>query len=255
MAFSYGDERMADERNASEPIGRKAYSEFAERYAAIAPTKAHNALYERPATMSLLGDVHGLRVLDAGCGPGICSEHLARRGATVHAFDVTPKMVELARVRCADLPVEVMLGDLGAPLLWLSDHTFDKILCSLAFDYVEDLKPVFSEFRRVARPGATLVFSMAHPMRDWIDERTRGDGTYFETSRFGFYWSGFGEPKPYVQAYRRPLSSVLNCLIETGWCLDRFVEPKPLAEMKAVSARLYAELSESPAFICIRAYR
>ena len=126
-------------------------------------------------------------------------------------------------------------------------------MCSLAFDYVEDLKPVFSEFRRVARRGAMLVFSMAHPMRDWMDERTRGEGTYFTTSRFGLYWSGFGEPKPYVQAYRRPLSDILNGLTESGWLLDRIVEPQPLAEMQAVSERLHAELSLAPAFICVRA--
>ena len=237
----------------TQSIGRAAYSEFAERYASAVTTKPHNALYERPATMSLLGDVDGLRVLDAGCGPGICSEHLARSGATVHAFDVTPQMVELARRRCAQLPVEVTIGDLTSPLDWLPAQSFDKILCSLAFDYVEDLKPVFSEFRRVARRGAMLVFSMAHPMRDWMDERTRGEGTYFTTSRFGLYWSGFGEPKPYVQAYRRPLSDILNGLTESGWLLDRIVEPQPLAEMQAVSERLHAELSLAPAFICVRA--
>ncbi|KVP25386.1 hypothetical protein WJ86_13600 [Burkholderia multivorans] len=59
--------------------GRRAYAEFAQRYADIAPTKPHNALYERPATLALLGDVAGQTVLDAGCGPGICSELLARR--------------------------------------------------------------------------------------------------------------------------------------------------------------------------------
>jgi len=245
---------MADtDSKKNESMGRNAYSEFAERYAKFAPTKPHNALYERPASMALLGSVHGLRVLDAGSGPGICSEHLANSGATVHAFDVAPAMVELARTRCAGLPVEVVEGDLSAPLAWLSDQSFDKILCSLAFDYVEDLRPVFDEFRRVARPGATLVFSMAHPMRDWMDERTRGETTYFDTSRFGFYWSGFGEPKPYVEAYRRPLSDILNGLKASGWSLDRFVEPLPLVEMKEASELLYAELSRAPAFICVRA--
>ena len=244
---------MTDMNESKQPIGRAAYSEFAERYASAVTTKPHNALYERPATMSLLGDVNGLHVLDAGCGPGICSEHLARNGATVHAFDITPEMVELARHRCAELPVELVAGDLAAPLDWLAAESFDKIWCSLALDYVEDLKPVFSEFRRVARRGAMLVFSMAHPMRDWMDERTRGEGTYFTTSRFGLYWSGFGEPKPYVQAYRRPLSDILNGLTESGWLLDRIVEPQPLAEMQAVSERLHAELSLAPAFICVRA--
>ncbi|QET02542.1 class I SAM-dependent methyltransferase [Cupriavidus pauculus] len=244
---------MVDKSKVSESIGRKAYAEFAERYAEIAPTKPHNALYERPTSMALLGDVNGRAVLDAGCGPGICSQQLASSGAMVHAFDATPEMVKLARTRCAGLPVEVVEGDLSMPLAWLQDHSFDKILCSLAFDYVENLAPVLGEFRRVSRPGATLVFSMAHPMRDWMDERTRGETNYFDTSKFGFYWSGFGEPKPYVQAYRRPLSDILNGLTNSGWSLDRFIEPRPLPEMKEASERLYTELSQAPAFICVRA--
>jgi len=129
------------------------------------------------------------------------------------------------------------------------------VLCALAFAYVCDLEAPLREFRRVARPGATLVFSMAHPMRDWMDERTRGEGTYFDTSRFGFHWSGFGEPKPYVEAWRRPLADILNAVADGGWRLERFVEPKPLPEMKAASERLHAELSLAPAFLCIRARR
>ncbi|PMS21985.1 hypothetical protein C0Z18_05515 [Trinickia dabaoshanensis] len=99
---------MPNTGNSNESTGREAYSQFAERYAEFAPTKAHNALYERPATMALVGDVHGLAVLDAGCGPGICSEHHARQGASVHAFDVTPEMVELARKHCEGLKVNVV---------------------------------------------------------------------------------------------------------------------------------------------------
>jgi len=168
-------------------------------------------------------------------------------------FEIMREMVSLAKTRCAGLSVDVMEGDLAAPLDWLPDDAFDKILCSLAFDYVRDLGPTLREFRRVARPGATLVFSMAHPMRDWMDERTRGEGTYFDTNRFGFHWSGFGEPRPYVEAWRRPLGDILNALADAGWRLDRFVEPTPLPDMKAVSERLHAELSLAPAFLCIRA--
>lgn len=54
------------------------YDALAEAYAARADTKPHNAYYERPATLSLLPDVVGKRVLDAGCGPGIYTEWLVR---------------------------------------------------------------------------------------------------------------------------------------------------------------------------------
>lgn len=244
-----------DGQRADEQPGRRNYAQFAQRYAERAVDKPHNALYERPATRSLLGDVAGLSVLDAGCGPGIRSEQLAREGASVHAFDVTPEMVLLAKTRCEGLAVEVVEGDLARPLSWLADASFDRILCSLALDYVERLAPVFAEFHRVVRPGGTLVFSLAHPMRDWIDTRTHHSRTYFETTRFGLHWSGFGEPKPYVEAYRRPLADILNGLAESGWLLDRVVEPVPLPEMKPVAPALYAELLQSPAFICLRARR
>ncbi|MFJ2991481.1 class I SAM-dependent methyltransferase [Pandoraea sp. NPDC087047] len=234
-------------------MGRTAYASFAERYAEIAVTKPHNALYERPATRQLLGDVAGLHVLDAGCGPGINSAWLVEQGATVQGIDVTPEMIALARQRCHGMNAAFDVQDLGTSFVTLADDRFDAIVSALALDYVEDLGPTFREFARVAKPGATLVWSMGHPMRDWLDERTRRNRTYFEITRFGMYWSGFGEPKPYVESYRRPLAGILNAAADAGWQLEQMVEPLPLPEMKAVSPRLYDELSQAPAFMCLRA--
>ncbi|AKT38466.1 class I SAM-dependent methyltransferase [Chondromyces crocatus] len=244
---------MGDERVRAETSVPRTYGSFAERFSALAPTKPHNGLYERPATLDLLGPVEGQRVLDAACGPGICSEILARQGATVHGFDVTPEMIALARARCAGLPVELTEGDMSAPLHWLEDGAFDKILCSLALDYLEVLTPTLREFFRVTRPGGTLTFSMGHPMGDWNHPEIRGEGAYHERRHFGLHWSGFGEPRPFVESYRRPLAEILNALVDPGWILDRVVEPLPLPEMKAVAPRLYEELSLAPVFLCIRA--
>ena len=239
----------------SEPIAKRAYASFAERYDALAPTKPHNALYERPASFELLGEVARLDVLDAGCGSGICSQKLAAAGARVRAFDISPEMLTLARKRCAGLNVELREADLSKPLDWLGDASFDRVLCSLALDYVMDLQAVFREFHRVSRPGAVLVFSLSHPMRDWMDERTRGEGSYFATTRWGMHWRGFGEPYPFVESYRRPLQDILNGLSDSGWRLDRFVEPLPQPEMKQVDPGQHAKLSSAPAFICIRAIK
>jgi SAM-dependent methyltransferase len=246
---------MTETEGPDEPIARRAYAGFAERYDAAAPTKPHNALCERPATLELLGEVAGLRVLEAGCGSGICSEILARRGATVHGVDVTPEMLALARRRCAGLAVELTLGDLTKPLGWLADRSFDRVLCALALDYVEPLGRVFGELFRVTRPGGALVFSMGHPMRDWMDERTHGGRGYHDTTRFGMHWSGFGEPRPYVECFRRPLAAILNPLAEAGWSLERIVEARPQDEMRTVAEQLYLELERTPPFICVRARR
>lgn len=241
---------MAD---SDKPLGQRNYERFADRFATIAPTKPANALYERPATQSLLpDDLSGLEVLDAGCGPGIYAEWLARRGARVHAVDVTPEMVELCRERTAGLAVEACLGDLARPLDWLGDGRFDLVLSPLALDYIADWRPVFAEFYRVSKPGGLLVFSVQHPLWDWSEAGTRA---YYEVELFDWLWKGFGDPQPVVTAYRRPLGAVFNPLIEAGWIMERILEPRPSDAYRAADPAFYEKLARAPFFLCVRARR
>src|ERR1041385_4731068 len=50
-----------------------------------------------PAQLALCGDVHGLRILDVGCGNGYFARALSRRGARVTGIDISPRMIEHAR--------------------------------------------------------------------------------------------------------------------------------------------------------------
>jgi magnesium-protoporphyrin O-methyltransferase len=75
----------------------------------------------------LPADLHGLRLLDAGCGTGALSVEAARRGADVVAVDLSPTLVELARQR---LPAD--LGD-GR----IAFHSGDMLDAALGeFDHV-----------------------------------------------------------------------------------------------------------------------
>jgi magnesium-protoporphyrin O-methyltransferase len=47
----------------------------------------------------LPADLNGVRVLDAGCGAGQMTAELAERGATVTAVDISPQLVDIARLR------------------------------------------------------------------------------------------------------------------------------------------------------------
>ena len=124
--------------NSEKSLGEQNYEQFAERYAASVETKAHNAYYERPATLSLLPNVQGLRVLDAGCGSGIYSEWLLKHGAQVVACDVTPRMVEIAKELIKQTFPEMMgkqfeihRADLTQPLTFTTDASFDLVLCPI----------------------------------------------------------------------------------------------------------------------------
>ena len=231
-----------------EPIALDAYERLADVYAARVDTKPHNAYYERPATLSLLPDVEGKHVLDAGCGPGVYTEWLVNHGATVVALDVSPRMVHLARSRLAGR-AEVLRADLGEPLGFLQDESFDLVLSALALDYVEDWSRTFGEFHRILRQCGLLVYSGGHPMGDYM---LHSSGNYFDVELLDLEWTGFGTPIR-VPSYRRPLSAMLNPLIEAGFALERVLEPIPTERFKEAAPAHYEELSRQPGFLCIRA--
>lgn len=231
------------------PIALDAYETLAESYASVIDTKPHNAMCERPAMLSLLPEVAGRRVLDAGCGPGVYAEWLVERDAEVFAFDASPKMVELARKRLG-ARAQVRAADLCAPLDFLEDASFDLVVSPLVLDYVEDWAGPFAEFYRVLRPSGRFVFSVTHP---FFGFRCSDAESYYETELVGFEWKGFPGVRVHMPSYRRSLDSMLNPLADAGFTLERTIEPRPTEEFKHADPKHYAELSRQPCFLCLRA--
>jgi ubiquinone/menaquinone biosynthesis C-methylase UbiE len=240
---------MNDQRE--NPIAQEAWDALAEAYAALVDTKPHNAYYERPATLSLLPDVRGKRVLDAGCGPGAYAEWLVDRGAQVVALDANEKMIELARERLGDR-AQVLQANLERPLDFLPDGSIDIVISPLVMDYVEDWERVFGEFYRVLRVGGTLVFSMEHPYPKYYDHSETSN--YFEVELVEYEWTGFGEPVR-VPSYRRPLSEVINPLVRAGFVVERILEPVPTEAFRQRDPEDYKALSRSPGFMCVQAVK
>jgi SAM-dependent methyltransferase len=234
-----------------QPVAQQAYDVLAEAYAERIDTKPHNAYYERPATLSLLPEVSGKRVLDAGCGPGVYAEWLAAHGAQVVAVDGNPKMVQHTQKRLAGRG-QVFQANLEEPLNFLPDAGFDLIVAPLVMDYLEDWAAVFAEFQRILAPGGILVFSMEHPFTKYYDHRQIC--SYFDTDLVKYTWHGFGKSVD-VPSYRRPLASVINPLISAGFSLEYILEPKPTEEFKLADPIDYEELMHNPGFLCVRALR
>ena len=230
------------------PIALDAYETLAEAFAAVVDTKPHNAYYERPATISLLPEVKGKRVLDAGCGPGVYSEWLIEHGAEVVAVDASPKMVKLAKQRLGK-KADVRQANLGEPLPSLESSSFDLVVSPLVLDYIRDWRSTFAEVYRVLRPSGHFVFSVTHPFFDYIYFKSNN---YFETELVGVEWRGFESVRVHMPSFRRPLSEALNPLIEVGFFLERIIEPKPTEEFKNADPKHFEELSRQPCFICIR---
>lgn len=237
--------------SADKPIARDAYEQLAQGYAAIAETKAENGYNEHPAMRAQIGDVSGLSVLDAGCGPGFLARDLLNGGAQrVVAFDVSPAMIDIAKGQTNDR-AELFVADLGRPLP-LNDNDFDLVVSSLAIDYVRDWSVPLGEFHRVLKTAGRLVISVQHPM---------GSYAWFKPpSAFGVHycekpWSGF-TPKPVVVPdYYRSFEEIMNPVVEAGFRLNRLHETKPIDALRHIDPAKYRKNSTHPTFMIIDAQR
>lgn len=207
--------------------------------------KPWNAHYERPAVLSLLPPLAGLRVLDAGCGSGWYAEQLARSGAMVTAFDRNERFVALTRARVAGFEADVLRADLSDPLSFAADETFDAVVCPLVLHYVRDWGAPLKEFHRILKPGGILVFSTHHPFMDWkLFERA----DYFAIERLDDTW----DVGP-VSFYRRPLNAMSEALDAAGFWIERLLEPRPTEEFRQADPAGYERLQKNPWFLVIRA--
>ena len=225
------------------------YELIGERHASRALDSVYNDYYERPVMYSLLGDVKGRRVLDAGCGPGSYAEWLVVQGATVLALDASPKMVQLARQRLGRA-VAVRQADLNEPLDFIEAGSFDVVLCALVLDYVKDWERLFTDFHRILVEGGRLVFSVHHPF--FLDLKVAADieDNYFSIEQVEEDWLAFGLKIP---AYRRSLGAMSSALWGAGFLIEQIVEPKPTEACQRAYPEYYEKLSKHPVFLCASA--
>lgn len=211
-----------------------------------------NTEYERPVTLELLGDVSGKRVFDAGCGPGSYSQLLLEKGAIVYGVDSSLEMVQAAKKLLGDSAI-VTHADLNKPLDFLQPASFDIVLSSLVLDYVEDWEALFREFCRILDNGGRFVMSIHHPF--FLDLKNNQDQIEIEKNYFSIQtveenWTpaGFGIP-----SYRRPLNDISSAFWNSGFLIERIVEPKPTEVWKSIHEPTYKMWLQHPVIICISA--
>jgi ubiquinone/menaquinone biosynthesis C-methylase UbiE len=227
-----------------------AYEELAEKYDQLIDHKPHNAYYDRPNTLALLPEVQGKVILDAACGPGKYAEILLSKGAYITGFDISAKMVDLAKKRNAGQG-NFFVHDFSKSLDMLEDRSFDMVLCALALHYVPDWTLTIKEFCRVLKPGGILVISIEHPFFEYNFFKSTN---YFNIEHVACVWKGFGNPVN-INSFRRPLSECLLPLTDNGFYIDKIVEPRPVKEFEQLDPRHFKELNEFPGFLCIRAVK
>jgi ubiquinone/menaquinone biosynthesis C-methylase UbiE len=205
----------------------RAYDPIAEGYAALNETSLLNEYYNRPAIADLVGNVDGLRVLDAGCGSGPIFADLRAGGAIVTGIDASEGMVQQAILRLGD-DANVEVGDIGKPLPF-DDSSFDIVVASQTLHYLEDWDFTLAEFRRVLKPGGRLIVSEEHPSATFLGNRlSGGSAEYFGVRARAEEWT-FGGTNARLVFWDRPLHAMTDAFAAAGFRITKISEPAPSA--------------------------
>lgn len=128
------------------------------------PEGAFRALHEiNPVRLRFVEErarIAGARVLDVGCGGGIFSEALARRGAEVTGLDAGAGALEVARLHALEAGLEIGYRHGTAEAL-AAEHPgrYDAVACMELLEHVPDPASLVRACAALARPGAPLFFS------------------------------------------------------------------------------------------------
>jgi 2-polyprenyl-3-methyl-5-hydroxy-6-metoxy-1,4-benzoquinol methylase len=204
------------------------YSEFPRSRTGLAGTS------EWPAMQALLPAIAGKRVLDLGCGFGQLSRWLADEGAvSVLGIDLSEKMLARAIAETRDPAISYRRADLES--LSLEAESFELIVSSMAFHYVEDFKRLTGILYASLVPGGALVFSIEHPIYaaraepEWVT--TTAGGRAFAIENYSVEgervtnWIADG-----VVKYHRTIATTLNTLGRQGFEFAALNEWQPSEE-------------------------
>jgi 2-polyprenyl-6-hydroxyphenyl methylase/3-demethylubiquinone-9 3-methyltransferase len=105
--------------------------------------------------------VAGKRVLDIGCGGGILSDAMARRGATVLGIDLAAKALKVAQLHALEAGTEnVAYREVAAETLASeAPHSFDIVTCMEMLEHVPDPSSIVAACATLVKPGGWVFFS------------------------------------------------------------------------------------------------
>lgn len=202
-----------------------------------------------PVIFSLLGEVKGKKILDAGSGQGYFARMLAKRGALVTGIEPAENLIVYARDRekKEKLGITHIQEDLS---LWKpAPETFDAVVSINVFMDIPDYKPAIKNCIAALKKGGVFVFAILHPcfeeQVDWQKKQSVVTSEYFEEYE--------QEQKGYFgYLFHRPLNTYINFLIDNGCVINKIVEPQ-LPDEVAKQFPKQARDAHVPGFLVVKA--
>lgn len=104
--------------------------------------------------------LRGARVLDVGCGGGLLSEAMAVAGAEVVGIDLSPSVLEVARLHALESGLTIDYREVAIETLAdVEPGSFDAVTCMEMLEHVPDPAAVIGAAARLLKPGGSLFLS------------------------------------------------------------------------------------------------
>ncbi len=243
-----------------EKEARKKYGIVAEHYhnwrTKLNPYGWHyNELLEMPATLSLLGNIKGKKILDFGCGTGIYAKLLTKKGAKVKGFDLSPEMLTIAKRENPTLDLRLGSG-YNIPF----NEKFDIVIASLVLDYFKNWDIVFQQVNRVLNKNGIFIFSVGNPVAECtIKKRIKGEkqrvlgiNSYFKEGKiYGTWHKIFYKGKMIdvqMPSYHKTYETIIKTITNNKFEIIDYKDCFPLIKSKKLFPEEYEFTSKIPYF-------
>ncbi len=145
-------------------------SQFTKQAIPFSQMSQHSNRYGLELMLKLSDPKQDDTVLDIACGTGIVSGEFARIVSHVTGIDLTPAMIEQARLLQQEKQLENInwkIGDVSN--LPFNDNLFSMVVTRYSFHHLLEPKKVLEEMKRVCMPGGKILVIDVTPDVDKVD--------------------------------------------------------------------------------------
>ncbi len=146
----------------ADPLELQKFSDLAHRW--WDPTSEFRPLHEinplRLEWINARAPLAGKNVIDIGCGGGILSESMARKGARVTGIDLSEKALKVADLHSLESGVAVRYKLIAAEEMATQEAgQYDVVTCMEMLEHVPDPGAIVRAAATLVKPGGQVFFS------------------------------------------------------------------------------------------------
>lgn len=218
---------------------------------------SYNEIVEMPEMKRLMPDLLGMKILDVGCGMGnLITYMLTHSPNHITGVEQSKNMIDESREKFKEKPVTLYHKEF---MSFKIDETFDIIVSSLVFHYIEDFKKCCQKLNQLLKREGTLLFTMEHPIQtatmDLEVKKEDKNGIYlrmehyFDESIRSANWIGQD-----VFKYHHTIETIFNSLINSGFEIECVKDLGQSEEVfKYYDEERINKLKQFPSFILVKA--